>query len=333
MVTRPYDQIPEWDQFVTDHARGSVYHLSSYIRCEAQTKKHFPFARGAFNAQGKLCAILVGVEVRTLGSFASRFAARSIMYTEPLSDGTDEGYAGLRELVTEHDAFMQNRVLFTEVRPLFPLISEESDVLQAEAYVPAGYINYEVRIDLPEEELFHRLGAKRRNNVRSSLKKGVTVEERTTTEGTDQLYELLKLTYEKSRVPLVDKSLFDSIVSALGRDKYRILIATWQNEPLAGGCFLTFKDRVICWYAGTKRIAGLAGTTCVFWEAMKTYSAQGYRVFDLAGGGWEGEDYGPGKFKSRFGGERQTGVRYRKVYSPTRLRLAEFFYSALRRWL
>ncbi len=69
----------------------------------------------------------------------------------------------------------------------------------------------------------------------------------------------------------------------------------------------------------------------VFWEAIKQFSNEGYSVFDLAGAGWEGEQYGPGKFKSKFGGKETNFGRYRKVYSPWKLIAANTAYKLIRR--
>jgi lipid II:glycine glycyltransferase (peptidoglycan interpeptide bridge formation enzyme) len=144
------------------------------------------------------------------------------------------------------------------------------------------------------------------------------------------LYDLLSESYARSKLPLAHKSFFEAAVEQLPNASCRILIAYYQGAPIAGGCFLAYKNRVTCWYVGTKRIPGIAATSLVFWEAIKLYSSLGYEIFDFAGGGWEGEAYGPGKFKSKFGGETIHTGRYRKIFAPHRLRIAEMLFKTFR---
>jgi serine/alanine adding enzyme len=303
------------------------------LRCESLTQNHEPYAYGALNAQGKLCALLVAIRVSTLSGFVSRMAARSIFYAEPIGLDTQLGYQAVQQLVRQHDEHMRRRTLFSEVRPIFLCPPVTVDPLVKCGYEKIGYRNYELRLNAGVDELFLRMDAKRRNNVRSSIRKGLTVEQVDATEGTNTLYDLLSVSHSNSKVPFVDRSLFEAVANELPDSMYRILIAKYQGDPVAAACFLSFKKRVFCWYAGTRRVPGIAATSRLFWEAIKLHSILGFEVFDLAGAGWEGEDYGPGKFKSKFGGQLIHGSRYRKVYAPLKLRLAELIYGRMRSWL
>lgn len=54
-------------------------------------------------------------------------------------------------------------------------------------------------------------------------------------------------------------------------------------------------------------------------------------LYDFGGAGWPNEDYGPRHFKKKFGGELVRFGRYRKVFSPIRMKMAEAAYDATRR--
>jgi lipid II:glycine glycyltransferase (peptidoglycan interpeptide bridge formation enzyme) len=71
----------------------------------------------------------------------------------------------------------------------------------------------------------------------------------------------------------------------------------------------------------------------VFWEAIRQFAREGFEIFDFAGGGWEGEEYGPGRFKSKFGGQQSNYGRYRKIYAPWKLKTAQSVYETVREYI
>ncbi|XZE52592.1 lipid II:glycine glycyltransferase FemX [Planctomycetaceae bacterium SH139] len=329
---KEYREIPQWDQFVLRHPSGSVLHTTSMIRCRAATPNHFPHAYGALDAGGELIAILVASRIVTMSGLGQQITARSIMAAEPLFLNTAAGRAGIEALLQQHDRYMRTRALFSEIRPIFAL-PERGDPLLDAGYSKLGYLNYEFELCPCEQQLFRRLGAKRRNNVRAAERKGVSVREVSGELGLSEMYSLVSASHARAMVPLADRALFASTALEFPRDVFRIYTAYHEGAAVASACFLAFKDRVICWYAGTLRIRGVPGTTSVFWHAMKSFAAEGYRVFDFAGGGWEGEPYGPGKFKAKFGGSLTNHGRYRKVYAPWKLRIASVIYDRVRGYI
>lgn len=327
-----FDQLAEWDRYVSEHPHGSIFHTAGMLKCQLATRDVYPFAYGAVNPQGKLVAVLVASRVVTSSGLKLPLAARSVFYAEPLADATEEGRCGLQDLVREHDRQMHSRVLFAEVRPMFDN-SELQKVLTAQGYERFGYLNYEFDLDGDNETLFGRLGPKRRNNVRVAQRRGVAVEECSAGTSVRNLHAMLTESYAVSQLPMVDRSLFEAAEREWGRETYRVYAAYWESRLVAAACFLTYKRRVYCWFAGALRIPGVSATSLLFWEAIRTYAMEGYQIFDFAGGGWEGEVYGPGRFKAKFGGREVNHGRYRKVYSPWKLRVASAVYDQVRRYI
>jgi hypothetical protein len=325
-----YQDLPAWDEFVESHPYGSIFHSSSMIRAEESTKQHAPYAIGAVDSNGSICALLVAVRVSTLDGLGSQMSTRSIMYAEPISLDTESGRSGIRALIQQHDSEMSRSTLFSEVRPSFGRCDAIFSLLEC-GYQRYGYLNYELEINRSEADLFLNMSPKRRNNVRSAVRRGITVKELNLSSSVDDLYRLVSGSYKRSKVPCADVSLFYSVANQFDASCVRLLVAYYEGEPVSAGCFLTYKDRVICWYAGTQRIQGVHSMTMVFWEAIKRFSQEGFSIFDLAGAGWEGEEYGPGKFKSKFGGTETNHGRFRKVYSPWKLMAANTAYQLIRR--
>lgn len=328
----PFDRLPAWDTFVGNHPKGTIFHTASMIRAMKTTKRHCPFAHAAVDQDGNLCAMLVAVKVSTLGRCFDPISARSIFYAEPIYLETSLGRRGMEQLLQLHDKHMRRRTLFAEVRPFFEPPAE-LDLLKAEKYELIGYLNYELKLNQPEEQLFAGLDSKCRNNIRSTMRRGLNVREVEPLSEIDRFYAVVSESYRGSKVPLADRSLFESVFREMPSPSCRLFIAEYEGRMAAAACFLAYKGRVVYWYAGSKRIKGIAATAMILWEVIMKYSLEGYEVFDFSGAGWEGEDYGPGKFKSKFGGDLTNFGRYRKVYAPLKLRLASSAYQFVRGWI
>lgn len=324
------DQTDNWDSFVAGHPRGSVFHTRAMVNAFRSTKNHEPLAIAATGAAGEIVAMLVAVKVATLGRWAGQFAARSIFYAEPIHEESARGREAAAALIRHHDAYMHRRVLFAEVRPLFAPPPREDDPLLGQGYALLGYLNYELDLTLGRDSLWKNLSSGRRTQIRANAKRGVTVREADPASELETLYGLLEHTYAMSKVPLADRTLFASTFRELPRESYRVLFAEYEGRVLAAACFLVYRGRVIYWYAGTERVKGIAATTCLVWEAIVAAADAGASVFDLAGAGWEGEDYGPGKFKAEFAGKLTNFGRYRRVYAPWKMKCAQSAYATVR---
>jgi len=327
-----FDQLPDWDGFVESHIKGTIFHTCAMIRTMESAKGHSPFAHAAVDENNAICAMLVAVKVSTLGRWADRIAARSILYAEPIFLESRQGREGVAQLLRHHDNYMRRRTLFAEVRPFFAAPVSENALLN-QGYELLGYYNYELNLQRDEQQLFIGLDPKCRNNVRSTKRRGLIVREVEPFKELNRFYAIVSESYAGSKVPLADRSLFESAFREMPQNICRVFFAEYEGEVAAVACFLAFKNRVVYWYAGAKRIPGISAMSMILWEAITKYSVEGYQSFDFAGAGWEGEEYGPGKFKAKFGGVLTNFGRYRKVYSPWKLRCASSAYKIMRGWI
>ena len=328
----PYDQLNDWDEFVELHPKGTIFHSVAMIRTLVSTKRHTPFAYAAVSGKGQICALLVAVKISTLGTWAGSFAARSIFHAEPIYQDSPDGHDGIKLLLQKHDNVMKRSTLFSEIRPMFASPGDHDPFIK-EDYQKIGYYNYELDLAKPEERLFHDLDAKCRNNIRSSTRKKLVVREVEPANELERFYAVVAESYHRAQVPLADVSLFSAAFREMPHPICRLFIADYEGEVVSAACFLAFKNRVVYWYAGAKRIPGVAGMASILWEAITKFSIEGYQCFDFCGAGWEGEEYGPGRFKAKFGGVRTNFGRYRRVYSPLKLKCANHVYQVLRGWI
>jgi len=110
----------------------------------------------------------------------------------------------------------------------------------------------------------------------------------------------------------------------------QIRIARCGNVVVAGRIVLVFGGLVYAWYSGTRRIPGIYPVDCLAWDEIQWGSENRQQVYDFGGAGRPDEDYGPRKFKSKFGGELVNYGRYQKIYSRWKLALADTAYDLAR---
>ena len=290
---------------------------------------HESLAIAAQNEDGQIVAIVPAVRVATLSGLASRLASRSIWYAEPICDPTAEGVEALRQLVAAHDARARGRCLFTEVRVL-AAPEQERSALEACGYEWRDYLNYVVDTTPDADVLYRHISKTNRNKINRSVRRGVEIEIDCTRRGIERMYALVRESYQRSEVPLAGIELFHAARQQLGDEIVQVRIATHQGRDVAAGIGLVYAGRFFAWYGGTLRLPSIAPFDCLTWDEVRWSSENGLDCYDFGGAGWPDEEYGPREFKKKFGGELVRYGRYRRVYSPFKLRLAETAYGLIR---
>ncbi|MEX2315982.1 MAG: GNAT family N-acetyltransferase [Pirellulales bacterium] len=316
-----------WDQFVDQHESGSIFHTSQMIRVFHAAKGHSVLPLAAVGRDGEILALLVAVRVQTLPDPFGRVSSRSILYAEPLCHDDPVSIEALTALVAIHDRFMRHRVLFTEVRPLFAS-GPERTALERCGYCYSDYLNYLIDLSQPLDALWTNMRKSARRGVRQCDRRGFHMREVDAPDGIGMLYRFLKLSYGNSRVPLADSSLFEAAFRELHSQGMMKLFATYDGDrPVAMDSLLNYKGRSLAWYGGLERLTGVSPFDYLQWYEIVWAAEQGAAIYDFGGAGWPDEPYGVREFKAKFGGELVCYGRYRKVYSPWKMALAERAYQ------
>lgn len=323
-------ETPAWNEYVTQHPKGTIFHTEDMVNVFHVTPGYEPFARAAVNEAGDIVALLVAVRVETVSGIASSFASRSIFFAEPICNDNEEGIAGLVELIQLHDRQMKRTTVFSEVRPIGPPGAERI-ALERCGYDYLDYLNYVVDLMPDIESVRQRLSKSCRQNINRCRNKNVVVREETTAAGIDEMYQLLQCSYEHARVPLADVRMFHAAREMLPPGTVQVRIVSHQGVAVAAGIVLVFKGVIYAWYGGTSRPRGLAPFDILTWDEIEWGCTNHQQLYDFGGAGWPDEDYGPRHFKSKFGGRLVNHGRYRKVSSRWKLALAQTSYRALRR--
>jgi lipid II:glycine glycyltransferase (peptidoglycan interpeptide bridge formation enzyme) len=319
----------DWDAYVRQHPKGSVFHTSAMIRAVSATSGLDSHAYAALDDDGKIVAMLVSCHVKTLSRFAA-MSSRAVQFAEPLCDRSEIGVVALTQLISMHAKHMCSRSLLSEVRAICEPCYEKI-ALTRSGYEHRDYINYVVDTSKDTETLWSNVNKRMRQKIRGTIRKGVVVRDDTSIEGVERLYRLLRASYGRAKIPLRGQDLFENVLEYLPPEWVRLRTAFQDEMPIASIISLVYGDRVFSWYGGTLRLNGLSPFACIVWDDIAWASENGYAHYDFGGAGWPHENYGPREFKARFGGEQVRYGRYTLTYSDLRLRVAEFAYRASRR--
>ena len=259
-----------------------------------------------------------------------RLSSRAVFYAEPLCKDHPDSMKASRSSSPFTTRKWSCSVLFAEVRPLFAPGSERI-VLERAGYTFLDYLNYLNDVSIPIESMWSNLHKGAQYAIRQCEKRGLVVREVPIEVAVDQLYPLLKLSYSHSGVPLVDRSLFDETARIAGvRDMIKFFAVYEGEQPVAMDVLLTYKQQVYLWYGGVSRLCEGSPCSLLRWHELKWAHEHGFAVCDSGGAGWPDIPYGVRDFKRKFGGELVHYGRYRKVFSPWRLALAEKVYNLKR---
>ncbi|MEM8735177.1 MAG: GNAT family N-acetyltransferase [Planctomycetota bacterium] len=322
----------QWDSFVRGHPNGEVFHTSGFLRALSDTPGHEPIFLAAFAEQEdgeEIVALLAAASV-TVGPVFTNWTTRSLMYSEPLSDGTALGNAGLKKLIEKHDQMVSRFSLFSEVRSLHEPGTERL-TLERCGYEYLEYFNYLQDLSGGMERV--AMGTpKVARKVNASLRKGAEVLRCSSTskDCIRMAYEVIAESYRRARVPLADYQLFLGAAQQFG-DDLSVRLLRYGDDMVASSIGLVYKQRFFAWYNGTLRPSELPASSAVLvWDEMSEACERGLTQYDFGGAGWPGEDYGPRTFKARFKGQLVNYGRYRKVSSRLRLNVARAGYRIFR---
>jgi hypothetical protein len=321
-----------WREFVDIQPRATIFHTPEMAHLFAATPGHDVSVWAAQANSGAVLALLVPVCVTLSGGPLRPWTSRAIAYGG-IAHGTDEIAVRAAGALLETYARRRTRdVLFTELRhqhdesKLFPR-------LHASGFVHERHLNYLVRLTGAEEDLWALLSRTARQRIRSAEKKGVVTTEALDDATIDAAYRLLVDVYDRARVPLASRTLFESARRELQpRGMLRVLTAHVDDRIVGARFLLTYKTRIIDWYAAADRaFASYSPSEHLVWHALRWGREHGFDVFDFGGAGRPDEPYGPREFKSKFGGELVDYGRDVLVHGPVRLRVSRSAYAVARR--
>ena len=168
--------------------------------------------------------------------------------------------------------------------------------------------NFVLDITKSEEELLKNMHSKTRYNIKIAQKYNVKVEERTD----EKAFEIyLKLYFETTKRQGYlghNEEYHRQVWETLKHAGAKLLIATYQNQPLTAWMLLIFKDTLYYPYGGSSKLhPEVMANNLIAWEAIKLGKRLKLKTFDMWGALGPNASpkdpwYGFHRFKAGYGG-------------------------------
>ncbi|HSL45264.1 MAG TPA: GNAT family N-acetyltransferase [Anaerolineales bacterium] len=323
-----------WREFVMNNPRGNIFHSPEMYQVFARSKGFSPALWAVLDDDGAVQALMLTAKITVIGGIFQFMTTRAVVYGGPLCSDHKQGQVALDFLLHEYNRHAARNVLFTEFRNVHD-VSDLRPTLENSGYYFEDHLNFLIDLTRPSQELWKNIRSNAQRNIRKAQKSGVTIEEAHTPEDVDAAYVILQDVYHRIQVPLPDRSLFTAAFEALHpKNMMHILFARLNGVNIGALTLLTYKGNILYWYTGPLReyTEYRAGDLLV-WSAIEFGKKLNCHTFDFGGGGRPDEEYGVRDFKLKFGGQQVNFGRNVCVHAPTRLRVSEFGYSVLRRFL
>ncbi len=250
--------------------------------------------------------------------------ARTIVVGGPLGDS-----AIVRPLLKALDGKVARKSVLCQVRNI--VASPDPSPFLDLGYTWEDHIDFVLDLTRGDRALLQGMSKARRKGIAQADRHGLSL--RVDDPNVEQNYSLLRATYERAKIPLADRSLFESAWKHLrvGGNLW-VMDAILEGLPCASRWVLRWGDHLYDWYAGSSdRGRETHADEWLVWQVLSRGVREGLRTFDFGGAGRPGEEYGPGEFKRRFGGEVRNPGRFEKTYRPIARRAAGLAYRIWRK--
>ncbi len=324
-----------WREYVENHPHGNIFHTPEMFRVFARAKGYRSDLWAAVDGSGCPLALLLPVQITTIGGPWRRLTTRAIANGSVLCSSGPEGEQALGALLQTYKREMKNSVILTELRNMADL-SHLQPVLQQSGFEYEDHLDYFIDLDRTPEAVFQGIGSRTRKNLRHAMNRGeVVIEEASRPEQVAACYELLRKTYATAHVPLADRSLFEALFDELyPHGMVKFMLARIGDVYAAGSVELVYKDVIYGWYGGMDRqYSNRIPNELLLWHLFRWGAENGFKVYDFGGAGRPDEKYGVRDFKSKFGGQLVCFGRNTYVHAPIFMQVVRRAYSVYRRFV
>ena len=324
-----------WREFVDSHPQGQIFHRPEMFQVFARAKGHRPTLWAAVDHDGQVLALVLPVQIALLNRLLDALTTRAVAYGSVLCASGPQGQEALARLLHSYKHQVKRQPLFTELRNSSDL-SAVQPTLQDNGFIYEPHLNFLVDIGLPVDRVWSNIHKSARKNIKKALGKNqFEVENVDNPSQVAICYAMLQQTYTTAHIPLADVSLFEAAFDILQpRGMIKFLLGRVEDTYVAASVALLYKDIIYGWYRGFNRAySSYLPNDLMVWHILKWGAENGYRTFDFGGAGMPGEDYGPRKFKAKFGGQLLEFGRNTCIHAKLRLQISQFAYRLYRQLL
>jgi len=275
----------EWDGFVRAAPHWTHFHLLGWRTVVERVFRHECLYLAARDGGGRLRGVLPLVRVKSLLFGHYLVSLPFVNYGGPL--GEPDAVRRLGQQATEMARAQKAKLLELRSRTELPLD------------LPVSHRKITVLLDVPSknpDELWRKLPAKVRSQVRRPLKEGVEVKF-----GLDQVapfYDVFARHMRDLGTPVQSRRLFETIAQVFPDDTW-FGCAYLGRRAVAGGCgFRWCGEFEMTWASALTEYNPVAPNMLLYWRFMSRCAEEGVDVFNF---GRCTPDSGTHRFKRQWG--------------------------------
>lgn len=297
--------------FVRQHPSGSIFESPEMFDSFSGTNDYEPVGVAAVNQNEEIEGVIIGYINKYFN-----FVSRTVVYGGPLV--SNRSVIPLLLKGFDENIIKKSPIPLTiDIRNMWNNEDYRSEFENA-GYFLEDHLNYIIPLNGTTDSIMHKIPKDRRKNILRGIST-FSVKDVETKKEIDVAYDLIVKTYLRAKVPGPSKELLEKAYESLKPSKYiKWIIASNGDIPVATRIFLTYKDCIYDWYAGSlyNNDAQYSNEFLV-WIGLKYGAENGFNHFDFGGAGNPSKPYGPREFKRRFGGVEVNWGIYRKVFNPS----------------
>ncbi|MFC1569131.1 lipid II:glycine glycyltransferase FemX [bacterium] len=320
-----------WRRFLKNNPRSNIFHTPEMFEVFNRTKGYTPQRMAVLDSQANIQAISFPVLVSLKEGVLRKATTRAIHYGGLLYEDHQESLECLRLLLPHCLKSSGNDALFTELRHLADPADIDS-ILNENRLEYEIHLNYLVNLNRPVDEVWKHISSEARGAVKRSQKRGLVIEEMSDISQVSEFYQLLKTTYDRKRIPLIDISHFEAIFDILvPMNMAKMYRAKVEDQPIAGFIVFLYNKTIYWWYSGDNfNFRKYYPTDGIIWHVLEWGCQENYTCFDVGWAGRPDEPYGVRKFKEKYGGQQVTYGRHRYIHAPMLMHMSTMGYNIYR---
>ena len=280
-----------WNEYVLNHADGSVFHLTHWKEVIEQAFGHKSLYLIAENGNSNSSGQIVGIfPIFIIKSFLFGKYLVSVPFAELGGPLSDDDHIQKKLLEKAESLAADEKADYLELRNRTPIDGYPTKSL---------YYNFKREIFPNLDDNMKAIPRKARRMIRVGEKKGLVSE--MGHHLANEHYAIMAKSYHSLGTPTFPKKLYAKFLDIFG-DKAHILRVRNENKvPVAAVMSFFFKDQLVPYWAGSVfEYRDLAPNDFMYWELMKYGCENGFKVFDF---GRSKEGTGSFDFKRHWGFE------------------------------
>jgi FemAB-related protein (PEP-CTERM system-associated) len=284
-----HDDPAVWDDFVGNHAQGSIYHRSVWREIIARLYGHQSmYLCAKAGRTGEVMGVLPLIRLR------------SALFGDYLVSMPYFNYGGALAETPEIAELLMLEA-GARAKDLGATHIEFRDTVERSARWPVRKDKVVMELALPDspEVLWKNIGSKLRAQIKRPQRETVSTVQGGV-EVLDEFYAVFSRNMRDLGTPVYAKAFFAEILAAFPHSSY-VVVVRHQGRPAAAGFLLGYQGRLeIPWASSLREFNALGINMLMYWEVLRLAIERGYAVFDF---GRSTVDSGTYRFKKQWGAE------------------------------